>query len=365
MSLREVDETAFPEASGFMQSRFWARFKAEYGWVPHYFVADGERGEASRSEPSRELPLLTLSRRLAPGFTITYAPHGPEAGVIDSDADHPGGLASIAATVADTLEPRPVFVRFDLPMEAPTSLASGTGRPVQGLARAPVDVQPPNTVLIDLTSEEDDILAAMKSKTRYNVRLAAKKGVVVREGGVGPEAPPASGSETGTDDLDRWYALYRETAERDRIAIHSPAYYRSLFDTARGFSGVECSLLVAEHDGELLSGVIILRYGETATYLYGASSNRKRNVMAPYALQWEAMRRARSAGARSYDLFGIPPADDPSHPMHGLYRFKTGFGGRIVHRLGGWDYPASPARYTLYRGAERVRTWYYKRLKKR
>jgi lipid II:glycine glycyltransferase (peptidoglycan interpeptide bridge formation enzyme) len=365
--ISEVDETVYPTPKGFMQSPFWARFKQQFDWNPHFFTIGGS---ASGASTPRLSPLLVLTRRLSPGAHIAYVPHGPEApelvaagdaGATDEGAAGAaarggtagaagGVLAGLAAGVAERLERRPLFVRFDVPFEE-----AATG----GLVRAPADIQPPSTVIIDLTQEEEALLGAMKSKTRYNVRLAGKRGVEVRRGRVrAPGGEPA-------DDLDRWYELYRDTAARDRIAIHSPAYYRALFDTASAYPAADLSLLVAEHEGELLAGIIVLRFGGTATYLYGASSNHKRNLMAPYALQWEAMRRSRGAGAAHYDLFGVPPADDPGHPMHGLYRFKTGFGGRILHRAGGWDYPARRAGYAFYRTAERARTFYYKRIRKR
>ncbi|MFP4567043.1 MAG: lipid II:glycine glycyltransferase FemX [Spirochaetaceae bacterium] len=341
---REVDEATYPLPHGFLQSVFWARFKQRFGWTPHFFALE-------RSAPGADArgvaPLLVLTRRVAPGARLAYVPHGPEdAELVAAE----GRLSDPAAALAKQLEPEPLFVRFDVPFEE-----AATG----GLVRAPVDIQPPSTVIVDLRQDEDAILAAMKSKTRYNVRLAGKRGVRIREGTV-----HAPGTGPG-DDLDLWYGLYRETAERDRIAIHSAAYYRALFDTAAESSAVDLSLLVAEHEGEQLAGIIVIRFGGTTTYLYGASSNHKRNLMAPYALQWEAMRRARAEGARCYDLFGVPPADDPEHPMHGLYRFKTGFGGRLLHRAGGWDYPARRGGYTLYRAAERARTFYYKRIRKR
>jgi lipid II:glycine glycyltransferase (peptidoglycan interpeptide bridge formation enzyme) len=99
----------------------------------------------------------------------------------------------------------------------------------------------------------------------------------------------------------------------------------------------------------------VLFRGKEATYLYGASSNIKRNLMAPYALQWKAIQDAQSSGCIVYDLFGIPPNEDPDHPMAGLYRFKTGFGGSIIHRPGSWDYPCKPLLYTLFKRAEHLR----------
>jgi lipid II:glycine glycyltransferase (peptidoglycan interpeptide bridge formation enzyme) len=110
-----------------------------------------------------------------------------------------------------------------------------------------------------------------------------------------------------------------------------------------------------------LAGIVTLFRGGEGVYLYGASSNLHRNLMAPYALQWKAMQDARESGCSFYDLFGIPPSDNPDHPMAGLYRFKTGFigdngaGGRIIHRPGSWDYPCRPLLTFCFKGAEKLR----------
>ena len=359
MDVREVDEAAYPQSQGFLQSSFWARFKERFGWQAHFLSVAGA-------------PVLVLTRSPAPGVSLGYVPHGPEDAALEAVNGAVAGLAaSIGTATRHAGGGRSLLLRFDLPQvraaagragrraavpDSDGGAGFGTGDEgpevdLYGLVEAPVDVQPPSTVLVELSHSEDDILAAMKSKTRYNVRLAAKRGVTVRR--------------AENTQLDLWYKLYRETAERDRIAIHSLEYYRALFEVAAADEHADLSLLFAEHEGDLLGGIIVLRYGETATYLYGASSNAKRNLMAPYALQWEAMRGAKAGGALRYDLFGVPPADDPSHPMHGLYRFKTGFGGEVVHRLGAWDYPVSHLGYPVYRRAEILRNLYYKRFKKR
>jgi lipid II:glycine glycyltransferase (peptidoglycan interpeptide bridge formation enzyme) len=189
----------------------------------------------------------------------------------------------------------------------------------------------------------------MKSKWRYNARLAAKRGVAVRE--AGPEG------------LESFYSLLKVTGRRDGIAIHSPEYYRTLFshcvhyaqaaETGGRVLSLRC--YIASHGGEDIAAVIVLFRDRSAVYLYGASSDRKRNLMAPYALQLRAMEDARAAGCAEYDLFGIPPDADPAHPMAGLYRFKTGFGGRIIHRPGSWDYPYKVLSYRLFTAAEGIR----------
>jgi len=208
-------------------------------------------------------------------------------------------------------------------------------------------------VVLDLDRTEDDLLRGMKPKTRYNVRLAEKKGVRVYE------APPSS--------LPVWYGLYRETAARDGISLHEEAYYAALFDAADTHPGPvpRLHLLFAEAEGKVIAGIVVSVFGRQACYLYGAASDEMRNYMASYALQWHAIRLARAEGAEAYDLFGIPPRDDPDHAMYGLYRFKTGFGGRIVHRPGSYDYPLKPFVYRAYHLAEALRAGYYKSFLKR
>jgi lipid II:glycine glycyltransferase (peptidoglycan interpeptide bridge formation enzyme) len=207
-------------------------------------------------------------------------------------------------------------------------------------------VQAPDTVLLDLTPPEEEILAGMNPKWRYNIRLAGRKGVAVRRAGEG--------------ELPVFYALFQETARRDGIAAHSLDYYRTLFAHGRdypvtGGTGQELRLYLAEHEGEAAAAIITLFRGAQGVYLYGASSDRKRNIMASYALQWRAMTDARASGCRVYDLFGIPPSAGPGHPMAGLYRFKTGFGGRIVRRPGSWDYPCRPLGAFIFRKMEKLR----------
>jgi lipid II:glycine glycyltransferase (peptidoglycan interpeptide bridge formation enzyme) len=160
-----------------------------------------------------------------------------------------------------------------------------------------------------------------------------------------------------------------ETASRDRIAVHSKRYFRALLadPPAARTAAHEPSihLLIAEHGGEPLAAAMVSVYRSEAIYLFGASYTKGRHLMPTYAVQWEAIRLAKRSGCAIYDLFGIPPTADPSHPMNGLYRIKTGFGGRVTHRAGCWDMPLSAAAYAAYRVAERARIWYFRRLRKR
>jgi lipid II:glycine glycyltransferase (peptidoglycan interpeptide bridge formation enzyme) len=317
-----------------LQSGFWAGFKQEHGWRAHPFSIEG------LGEP---FGLLVLTRTMLRRFTLVYVPWGPQR---DPGTGRGEFLSAVARALRPHLPPANLFLRFDLPWER-----AGED---PGIVKAASDMQPPNTVVVDISPPLDDVIASMKSKTRYNIRLAAKKGVQVAEG--------------GPEDFDRWYALYQETSRRDRIAIHSRAYYRGLFDAARAYQGEvrPCvKLLLATHEGDLLAGNIVAFWKKRAAYLYGASSGEKRNLMPTYALQWEAIRLAREAGCASYDLYGVPPQPDPGHPMFGLYQFKTGFSETVLQRWGSWDVPSRPLLYRMYRGAEALRMFYYRTLRKR
>jgi lipid II:glycine glycyltransferase (peptidoglycan interpeptide bridge formation enzyme) len=290
---------------------------------------------------------------------MAYVPWGPEL-----PAAFPPDLllrATATAELARALRPflpkTVAFIRFDPPWLTPNtdatpySLLPTPFSFPSPFKRAAADIQPPDTVLIDLNPSAQEMLAAMKPKWRYNIALAEKRGVVV--------------SDAGEKGIDVFYRLLTETAARDGIAVHSGEYYRALFEECRTdkFGGGEGSgtvsqqlrLYTAGHEGDVLAAIVVLFRRKQAVYLYGASANIKRNLMAPYALQWRAMQDAKALGCSQYDLFGIPPNEDPNHPMVGLYRFKTGFGGRIVHRPGSWDYPCKPMLYALFCNAERLR----------
>jgi hypothetical protein len=341
-----------------LQSPWWRRVKVAGGW------------SAVSDDP------LVLQRRIGP-FVLAYGPHAfgcDDHGGSDEQSGSDGCAGRNGTPPAEAVEilgaagrrSGATLVRWDVPWERecfPEEEARSLG-----LLPSPMRVQPPDTVIVPLSPHEDRLLGQMKQKTRYNIRLALRKEVQVTaipgELVSPPSGPPPSGG------LEQWYRLYRETAVRDGIAIHPFSYYAGVIAAAvemaaAGMAAPSITLYMARHEGDLLGGIITASWRGTTTYLYGASGNVKRNLMGAYALQWEAMKAAAVAGDRSYDLFGIPPTDDPGHPMHGLYRFKTGFGGRIVHRAGAWDIPLHRVGAAAYRLAEKGRKWYYFSFRKR
>ena len=334
-----------------LQSALWGRFKERFGWRARalHWTAGGRGGT-----------LLTLTRRTPLG-ALEYVPGGiplPRPGT----ATHPleqlaHRIAYVGHGFAGTGPPvrTPTALRFDLAWpvpegEAPPVLATG------GLRRAPADVQPTSTVIVDLSRDEQRLLAGMKAKTRYNIRLAQRRGVEVA-------VTPASAAVGAP--LADWYRLYRATAARHHITAHGEHYFTTLFALAAEVAAPELYLLSATCRGEPVGGIIVSVCGEMARYLYGASAFRHRALMGNYALQWAALLLARERGCRAYDLYGIAPSADSDHPWAGLYRFKTGFGGAVVHHCGCWDYPVRPLRYLLLRRAEVLRRDYYARIRPR
>ncbi|MCL2764227.1 MAG: peptidoglycan bridge formation glycyltransferase FemA/FemB family protein [Treponema sp.] len=348
MEITEADLAACENADSFLQSSMWASFKEKFGWTAKAFLADWlEDGTNEKT------PLLVLCRQLAPGFSFAYIPWGPKLPASITASDRVKIAAELGKKLRALLARNTVFIRFEPPwfyrekesgIENEASLFK-----TFGFKRAAAAVQPPDTVIINLEKTNNEILMQMKPKWRYNISLAEKKGIIVK-------------TCTGRE-IETFYNLLKETAARDGISIHGINYYRTLFEICNNdMTGgnnktgmMQLKLYIASHASDTLAAIAVLFRGKDAVYLYGASSNIKRNLMAPYALQWKAMQDAKEAGCLFYDLFGIPPNEDPNHPMAGLFRFKTGFGGHIIHRPGSWDYPCKKVFYNLFRIAEGLR----------
>jgi lipid II:glycine glycyltransferase (peptidoglycan interpeptide bridge formation enzyme) len=192
-----------------------------------------------------------------------------------------------------------------------------------------------NTVELDLDRSEDDILASMKQKTRYNIRLAARKGVVVRMG--------------SPDDFTSIARMYVETAARDDFTVRPVEYYLDVWQTL--FDAKMAQPLIAEYQNEQLSAVIVVKYGPRALYMYGASTGHERQRMPNHLLQWQAILWAKENGCNIYDFWGAPDEFDESDPLWGVWRFKAGFNGQVVRHIGAWDYPARPFWYWIYTAA--------------
>jgi lipid II:glycine glycyltransferase (peptidoglycan interpeptide bridge formation enzyme) len=180
----------------------------------------------------------------------------------------------------------------------------------------------------------------MKSKWRYNIRLAERRGVQIRDGTAA--------------DLPEFYDMYAETAARDGFLVRPQAYYMDVWQ--QFMTAGRAALLLASVEDEVVAGLILFIFGRTAWYMYGASTGQARNLMPNHALQWAAICRARARGCRRYDMWGAPDEFNESDRMWGVYRFKQGFGGQVVQGLGAFDYPVKRRLYWAFsEGMPRLR----------
>lgn len=243
------------------------------------------------------------------GRTLLYAPRGPA--LRCPRLSYLGPLLDGARQIGE--QERSIGIRLE------PNVAGADGEWAARLASLGLHAtwppsQPRSSWVLDIDQDDDTLLAAMKQKTRYNIRLARRKGVTVEEGS------PAQ--------LDAFYALYEETARRDDFLIHDRTFYAEMFDRFRA-AGSFCMLL-AYHAGAPIAAVTLVRFGRTCWYVHGASSNEHRNLMATYLLQWEAIQQAKRWGCDLYDFRAIPDLLREDQDMYGVYRFKEGFGGRQV-----------------------------------
>ena len=323
-----------------LQSWAWGEFKSRHGWRATRLLFKERDGiVAAASVLQRRVPRLPLS--------ILYVPKGPaldwtRSGLAERVLRELAGLAR---------QQRALFIKVDPDIYYAEDVPDFSPRPTRATEIAHLleslgwrfsseQIQFCNTLLLDLEREEEEILAAMKQKTRYNVRLAPRRGVSVRSIG---EESAAGGRDAA---LSLFYQLYTETGRRDGFVIRPPDYYRDAWG-----SFVECGLarlFLADYQEEALAGLLLFRFGATAWYMYGASSERERRRMPNYLLQWEAIRWAREQGCTLYDLWGAPDELDESDPMWGVVRFKLGLGGELARGLGAWDLPTSRLGYWLY-----------------
>lgn len=305
-----------PASGAFLQAHEWGAFLEADGASVRRFSADGAVAQVVRADLKG--PLF--------GWNLFRGPAGA-----------PDAAKALFGTIAADLRgSRGIFLHAEPAADGapPTGAVSARSR------------QPHHTAIVDLAQDEDALLATMHPKTRYNIRLAQKHGVSVRLG--------------GGADFSRAWPMFAATARRDGFALHGERHYGTMLSTLAGPLAQRerptAQLLLAEHAGDALAALILLRFGGTATYLHGASSDAKRNLMAPYALHWEAMRMAKAAGCGSYDLWGVAPEGvGQAHPWAGITRFKMGFGPARLNMPGAWELPLRPQWYRLYRLANRLR----------
>jgi peptidoglycan pentaglycine glycine transferase (the first glycine) len=298
-----------------LQTSAWGMLKSSFGWRVRWVQADKSGAQI-------------LFRKLPLGNTLAYIPKGPVG----------AWLPELVPAINRVCKEERAFM---LKIEPDAIWDNDFADRLQAHSFSPSTqtIQPQRTITVDLTPDEDEILARMKQKTRYNIRLAERKGVAVQP----------------WNDVLAFAAMTLETAERDQFGSHSHAYFQRAYDLFHPSAG--CELFVAEVEGAPVAAMMVFARGQRAWYFYGASLSIHREKMPTYLLQWAAMRWAKARGCTSYDLWGIPDADEKtledqftrrSDGLWGVYRFKRGFGGQVVRSMGAWDLPYSSPLSRLY-----------------
>ena len=305
--------------SHILQTAAWGDLKAKFGWSVSRVVV----GKSGAQILFRKLPL---------GQTLAYIGKGPV------------GLSNEALWgTIDALckEKRAIFLKVEPDNWGVEGSTPQGGEIPVGFQLSEHAIQPMRTIVVDISRPEEAILASMKQKTRYNIRLALKRGIVIRQ----------------SSDIEKFYEILQITSQRDQFGVHTKEYYQSVFDLFEPKGG--CRLFEAVFDNHVIASLLVCMHGPRAWYLYGASSEKYREYMPTYLLQWETMRWARKMGCETYDLWGVPDHGEAyleanftrrSDGLWGVYRFKRGFGGELRRATGPWDRVYAPALYRLYRG---------------
>jgi len=345
----------------FLQTYEWGQVKAKYGWTPLYAVWGADGRWKVESDPNQlsafHSPVaaaMILKRQIlrsafAARLSVLYSSKGP---LLDWTNE------TLRNRVLNDLQSfakkqGAIFLKMDSDVVLGTGVPSGESDVIDPAGGSVVSelkgrgwrfssdqIQFKNTVLIDLHPTEEELLARMKQKTRYNIRLAEKKGVSARIG--------------TAEDFGRLYKMYAETSLRDGFAIRNEEYYKTVWEMFTANAQISspqppCTEpLIAEVDNEPVAAIFVFYFARRAYYVYGMSRDIHREKMPTYLLQWEAMKRARAKGCALYDLWGAPDVFDESDSMWGVYRFKEGLGGEVVRTLGAWDFAPNPLWYKLY-----------------
>ena len=416
IDINKITESKTPNEGTFLQTPFWCEFKTSHGWQYNRFdvnvklsksyidslKAEGcEKTTFTNEDYNKSFELAVLNRSFLKGlFSIAYIPLMPElpfectseevinaamaddgetVAVVNQEFVTPETqtiefaflLSELSKALKPLLPKNTMVIRFDPEVTFTNledrdlfnyGLKTVAWADKLKLKKNKVDIQPPDSTLVSLEGTEDEILARMHQKWRYNIRLSERKGVIIKKYN-GDSAEISS-------KIDKFYELTKETNARDGNASHAKSYYRDLILSSakqlrEGKDVPEVNLYIAEHEGDEIASIVTLFSKTESVYLYGASSNNKRNLMPNHLLQWTAMKDAKAYGSKYYDMYGMPPeGKDENHPMHGLYMFKANFGGKNIHRTGSWDVPLN-AVYYGYSWAEKLRAFWHKKVIKK
>jgi lipid II:glycine glycyltransferase (peptidoglycan interpeptide bridge formation enzyme) len=304
-----------PEAH-LLQLGEWGELKKDFGWKPVRIIQN-------------EVGAQILFRRLPLGLTIGYMPKPVFSGQWSVVSEQFWREVDSACR-----QNHAIFLKIE-----PDSWSEEFILHNSSFILSPHNIQPPRTITISIKEDEEKILAKMKPKCRYNIRLAEKKGITIR----------------AWDDIPAFHEMMTVTGGRDNFGVHSKEYYQRAYELFHPKG--TCELLVAEYEGKPLASLMVFANGKRAWYVYGASNDHERNRMPTYLLQWQAIHWAKSRGCEEYDLWGVPDENEETleanfesrhDGLWGVYRFKRGFGGAVKRAAQALDRVYNPLLYWLY-----------------
>ena len=318
------------ERCNFQQSPEWAKVKDH--WKNEVILAEDKNGKIIGS-------LSVLIRKMPIFGNLMYSSRGPVCDIHNKEVLQQ--LTEGAKELAKKYNAMVLKIEPDIKSDDKEfrNIVSELGFKIKDDAKNfREEIQPRYVFRLDIKGKtEDEIFKNFHSKTRYNVRLASKKGVTVKEG--------------TKEDLKDFHKIMVETGARDGFIIRPLSYFEKMYDE---LAPEHMKVLMAYYEGKPISGVIPIMYGNKTWYLYGASSNEHRNVMPNYLLQWEMIKLAISRGDDVFDLRGVSGVVDENHPQYGLYRFKQGFGAEFTEFIGEIYMPFKPFIYNMYKFSEKL-----------
>lgn len=344
------------------QTAFWSQVKNNLGLQSIAINFKSRKSDlfGEKSSEYIQSDILVILQQIDAQHTIAYVPYGPE---LEPLEEYQGEfLEELSECLRPFLPANCIMIRYDLhwtsywaksnedfdengiwqgpPEHRIQELRFNINTVNWNFRKASGNILPSNTIYIDLQKSADELLQNMKPKTRYNIGLSERKGVDVKM--------------IGLEQIDVWYHLYKDTAQRNQIYLNDIKYFSTLLQAQiqSTSASTEVMLLIAEQENIPLAAMFLVISDKRASYLYGASSSQNRNLMGTYALQWKAIQIAKEKGCTEYDMFGVAPHPSPAHPLYGLYKFKIGFGGQMHHSIGCWDYPFDQKAYQYYNSIE-------------
>lgn len=343
-------------SGGFLQSWEWAEVQQRLGAKTWQLVLEADKPLNQLFGLQANAVALVIKRPLPFGRSWLYVPRGP---VVYWDiGSAPSEWFLLREKLAEIAEQeRAIFIRIDPAWPEESWGAEVANLRKQGWKKSEREVQPKNTLVLELKKKsEEELLSAMHPKTRYNIRLAERKGVTVR-------------FSSEVTDVDHFLRLSHDVSDRSQFSYHPDEYYRTILEVLgkkdegdflaelNKKTRARAEVALAEYEGEVLAAHIVISFHDTTTYAHGASSSKLRELMAPHLLQWETIKRAKADGQYYYDFFGIAPEGaEKDHPWAGITRFKLGFGGERVDYIGAYDLVIHPGMYHLSNAARRLKS---------